>query len=62
MIKGDGAMLLMWDEIHQQPAVLKNCIDKNLGAIIRIAETVKARNFEHVLIAARGTSDHACHL
>lgn len=52
-------MVLMWNEILEQPEVLKKCIDSNQKMTARVVEEIRARNIEFVVIAARGTSDHA---
>ncbi len=52
-------MTLMWKEIMEQPAVLKNCFDENYDTVLKIADTVKSQNIRYGVIAARGTSDHA---
>ncbi len=46
------------DEIREQPAVLAGLLER-APAIERIAAAVRARDVDHVVIAARGTSDHA---
>ena len=46
------------DEIREQPAVLAGLLER-AGAIERIAAAVRERDVDHVVIAARGTSDHA---
>jgi glucosamine--fructose-6-phosphate aminotransferase (isomerizing) len=48
----------MWDEIHEQPAVLERCIH-NTGLIKEIAGQLQSQDIHLVYIAARGTSDHA---
>lgn len=45
-------------EIHEQPQVLARLLEQ-APAIARIADAIVARDVEHVVIAARGTSDHA---
>ena len=52
-------MTLMWEEIMEQPFVLSRAIDKNGAMIKEIADEVNKRNISSVVIAARGTSDHA---
>lgn len=52
-------MTLMWNEIIEQPAVLEGCLSKNDGEIKRIVSEIGKRNISSVVIAARGTSDHA---
>ncbi|GAF73792.1 unnamed protein product, partial [marine sediment metagenome] len=46
-------------EIIEQPEVLRRLIDVEYPNISAIAEEVRAREVEYVLIAARGTSDNA---
>jgi glucosamine--fructose-6-phosphate aminotransferase (isomerizing) len=46
------------DEIREQPAVLEGLL-RRAPAIERIAAAVRERDVDHVVIAARGTSDHA---
>jgi glucosamine--fructose-6-phosphate aminotransferase (isomerizing) len=45
-------------EIAEQPAVVARLLDR-AAAVGRVAESVLTHDIEHVLIAARGTSDHA---
>jgi len=45
-------------EIHEQPLILRELIDKEGANISRIAKSIRG-NFHHVMIAARGTSDNA---
>lgn len=47
------------DEILEQPAVAERLIRERSVAIARIAEALAERPIDHVVIAARGTSDHA---
>ena len=49
----------LYQEIHEQPAVLANLIDSELDHIQRIAADLRQRHLTHTLIAARGTSDNA---
>jgi glucosamine--fructose-6-phosphate aminotransferase (isomerizing) len=51
-------MTKMWDEIHEQPAVLEKCLH-NAGFIKEIAVQLQSQDIHLVYIAARGTSDHA---
>jgi glutamine---fructose-6-phosphate transaminase (isomerizing) len=46
-------------EIHEQPAVLRGMLQRANGAIEALADAIRATRIEHVLVAARGTSDHA---
>jgi len=52
-------MTQMWNEIHEQPAVIERCLKANAGPINKIADVIKSRGVDFVVIAARGTSDHA---
>ncbi|MCX7708885.1 MAG: SIS domain-containing protein [Clostridia bacterium] len=52
-------MVKMWEEILEQPVVLEKCREANEKLISEIVKTIKGRNIQSVLIAARGTSDHA---
>jgi glucosamine--fructose-6-phosphate aminotransferase (isomerizing) len=45
-------------EIRQQPAVIRRLLEREQEAVQQIAATLGGR-FDHVLIAARGTSDNA---
>lgn len=49
---------ILYKEIHEQPNIIQNLIDKEIGAITKIAESIKDK-FNYILIAARGTSDNA---
>jgi glucosamine--fructose-6-phosphate aminotransferase (isomerizing) len=49
----------MWNEILEQPTVLENCGQANEKVIQKIVAEVAFRNIQSVIIAARGTSDHA---
>jgi len=46
-------------EIGEQPAVLQHLLDAERDAAQQIAEAIRARQVQHVVIAARGTSDNA---
>ncbi|MDO8685330.1 MAG: SIS domain-containing protein [Clostridiales bacterium] len=52
-------MSLMWDEIREQPLALERCLDRNVSIIKDIVDTIKKQDISQVVIAARGTSDHA---
>ncbi|HHW48899.1 MAG TPA: SIS domain-containing protein [Clostridiaceae bacterium] len=52
-------MVLMLNEINEQPEVLKRCMEKNKDSVKKLAEEIRKRNIEWIYIAARGTSDHA---
>jgi glucosamine--fructose-6-phosphate aminotransferase (isomerizing) len=49
----------LYQEIHQQPALIRNLIDHTQDNINALAEEVLSRGIRHVFIAARGTSDNA---
>ena len=49
----------LFREIHEQPQVLRRLLDKEAEIINRLAEEIHARQIQHVVIAARGTSDNA---
>jgi len=52
-------MIQMWEEIWEQPAVLEKCLEFNTQTINAIVADIRAQNIHSVVIAARGTSDHA---
>lgn len=52
-------MTHMWNEILQQPTALKKCLSSNEATLNRIVSELKESELEYVVIAARGTSDHA---
>lgn len=52
-------MVLMWNEIQEQPEVLVKCAESNSETIGAIVKVLKERNISSVVVAARGTSDHA---
>jgi glutamine---fructose-6-phosphate transaminase (isomerizing) len=47
------------DEIREQPATARRLIDEGREPIARIAAALRERPFDTIVIAARGTSDHA---
>jgi glutamine---fructose-6-phosphate transaminase (isomerizing) len=47
------------DEIREQPAVVARLIETGTPEVQRLCETIRAAAPTHVVIAARGTSDHA---
>lgn len=49
----------LYQEIHEQPAVLAALLTRERAAAERLAEAVRRRGVEQVVIAARGTSDNA---
>lgn len=52
-------MVLMWKEIQEQPEVLERSFKSNQNMIKEIVKELKEHNINSVLVAARGTSDHA---
>ncbi len=49
----------LYQEIHQQPAVLNTLLAEEKAVVRQLAAAIKARNISQVVIAARGTSDNA---
>jgi len=49
----------MWKEILEQPAVLTACRETNRPLIQKLADEIRSRGVQNILLAARGTSDHA---
>ncbi|MEW5959008.1 MAG: SIS domain-containing protein [Chloroflexota bacterium] len=49
----------LFQEIHQQPAVLRRVLEREHDTIRRLAAAIRQRQINHVLIAARGSSDNA---
>jgi glucosamine--fructose-6-phosphate aminotransferase (isomerizing) len=56
---GDSARVTLRDEILEQPSVAARFLETQAGPIESIAASVRERGITHVVIAARGTSDHA---
>ncbi len=52
-------MTLMLEEIHQQPQVFAHVVKRESAKALALAEAIRARQIRQVVIAARGTSDHA---
>jgi glutamine---fructose-6-phosphate transaminase (isomerizing) len=52
-------MVKMWEEILEQAAVLKRTVETNKAVIDELINDLKHREISTVIIAARGTSDHA---
>lgn len=50
---------LMWREILEEPDALRRCVAANAEAAADFAAALKKRGVRSVMIAARGTSDHA---
>jgi len=47
------------EEIFEQPRILRNWLETQLGNVQVIAQDVRKREVDYVFLAARGTSDHA---
>jgi glutamine---fructose-6-phosphate transaminase (isomerizing) len=61
---GKGLMKTIKDtriylEIHEQPSVIRNLINRPQESIGALAQEIQSRNIHHIFIAARGTSDNA---
>ena len=52
-------MVKMWEEILEQPEVLKKAVNTNVAVIDELIADLRTRDISTVIIAARGTSDHA---
>jgi len=52
-------MVKMWEEIMEQPEILKRTVETNKAVVEELIKDLKARDISTVIIAARGTSDHA---
>jgi glucosamine--fructose-6-phosphate aminotransferase (isomerizing) len=57
--QGVTAMTQMWNEIYEQPIALERCHEKNRQVLAEIVGAIRAKKIDQVVIAARGTSDHA---
>src|SRR5438874_4595110 len=51
--------MTLLDEIREQPEATARFLDRRLADVRAIAATIQRRDPAYVLIAARGTSDHA---
>lgn len=49
----------LYQEIHQQPDVLRALLAEERETVGRLADAIRERDITYVLIAARGTSDNA---
>lgn len=49
----------MLNEIQEQPAALRRVLSRTIDAVRQVALEMKQRDIDLVIIAARGTSDHA---
>ncbi|MEN6356458.1 MAG: SIS domain-containing protein [Armatimonadota bacterium] len=52
-------MSYMFDEVHAQPGIVNKLAKEELEAAAKLAAEIKAKDVDKILIAARGTSDHA---
>jgi glucosamine--fructose-6-phosphate aminotransferase (isomerizing) len=50
---------MMWREILEEPAALRRCIAANRETAEKLARETAQRGVRQIVIAARGTSDHA---
>lgn len=50
---------ILHNEIHEQPAALRSALSEGRGPVGALVEAIKARDVRYLVIAARGTSDHA---
>lgn len=50
---------LLFQEIHQQPTTLNRFFTESTATIAALAAALRARQVDHVIVAARGTSDNA---
>lgn len=50
---------ILYQEIHQQPEVVRQFLANQSGLVAQIAAQIAERKITHVIIAARGTSDNA---
>jgi glucosamine--fructose-6-phosphate aminotransferase (isomerizing) len=48
----------LYQEIHEQPQVLYQLIDRESQAVIELANVIRRSGISHVVIAARGSSDN----
>jgi glucosamine--fructose-6-phosphate aminotransferase (isomerizing) len=51
--------MLLHDEIREQPAVLERVLAANVGVAAQTRDLIRSSDVDHVVIAARGTSDNA---
>jgi glutamine---fructose-6-phosphate transaminase (isomerizing) len=52
-------MSLMLDEIYEQPQAIAAALERGYAPVGTLAQELTERGVRHVVIAARGTSDHA---
>lgn len=49
----------LYKEIHEQPEVLQRLLDSSFYAVQQLGKAILSHGIDHVVIAARGTSDNA---
>ncbi len=49
----------IWNEIHEQPAAIRRALEGSLPVIEQVADEVRRREIDLIVLVARGTSDHA---
>lgn len=49
----------LYQEIHEQPEILKQFLAEEVPAVQALAQAIRTRRVDYVVIAARGTSDNA---
>lgn len=59
MVASPSNPTYMLREIQEQPEALRHTLNETLDAVRQLAEEVKRRDVSLIVIAARGTSDHA---
>ncbi len=52
-------MTIMLEEIREQPAAVNHVLEMETAKVAALVEAIRERDIRHVVIAARGTSDHA---
>lgn len=52
-------MTLMLEEIYEQPQAVSSAVEQEYGRVASLVTDLRDREIRHVMIAARGTSDHA---
>jgi glucosamine--fructose-6-phosphate aminotransferase (isomerizing) len=49
----------LFREIHEQPTILRRLLDEEEATALALADLIRGRAVDHVVVAARGTSDNA---
>ena len=52
-------MTIMLEEIYEQPQAVARMLERETAKVARLVEALREREIRQVVIAARGTSDHA---